>query len=83
MSSIWNYSLEETIKEDCKFFETMINDDAMIDSYMYLNECNNSKENGMYQLMLNGCELWFGTLLEINAIVKSMIVRIEKNDFID
>ena len=37
----------------------------------------------MYQLILNGCELWYGTLIEINAIVKSMIKRLEKNDFIE
>ena len=50
---------------------------------MYLNECANSKESGYYQLILNGCELWYGMFIEINAIVKSMIKRLEKNDFIE
>ena len=64
-------------------WETLNNKDKLFGSYMYLNECSNSKDSGMYQLILNGCELWYGTLLEINAILKSMIVRIEKEDFID
>ena len=76
-------NLKDVIIEDCKLWETMNNHGKMFDSYMYLNECRNSKESGMYQLILNGCELWYGTLAEINAIVKSMIIRIEKNDFID
>lgn len=75
--------LKNTIIEDCKLWESLNNEDKMFDSYIYLNECSNSKDNGMYQLILNGCELWYGTLAEINAIVKSMIIRIEKNDFID
>ena len=80
MEHIWNYSLEETIKEDCKFFETMINDDAMIDSYMYLNECESSKDSGLYQLILNGHELYFGTLPEINAVVKAMCAIVHHPD---
>ena len=74
---------KDVITEDCKFWEKLNNKDKIVESYMYLNECSNSKDTGMYQLILNGCELWYGTLAEINAIVKSMIVRIEKNDFID
>jgi hypothetical protein len=50
---------------------------------MYLNECTNSKETGLYQLILNGYELWYGTLQEINAVVKSMIKINETNNFID
>lgn len=76
-------NLKKTIAEDCKYWESQNNKDKMIESYMYLNECLNSKDNGMYQLMLNGCELWYGTLSEINAIVKSMIVRIERDDFLN
>lgn len=75
--------LENVIKEDCKLWEKLNNEGKMINSFMYLNKCRNSKESGMYQLILNGCELWYGTLAEINAVVKSMIVRIEKNDFIE
>ena len=76
-------NLINVIKKDCKLWETLNNKDKLFESYMYLNECSNSKDNGLYQLMLNGCELWYGTLLEINAVVKSMIVRIEKNDFLN
>lgn len=76
-------NLKNVIIEDCELWETLNNKDKLFENYMYLNECSNSKDNGMYQLILNGCELWYGTLAEINAIVKSMIVRIKKNDFID
>lgn len=48
-------------------------------NYMYLNECKDSKQNGLYQLILNGKELWYGTLAEINAVVKTMIMRIERD----
>ena len=76
-------NLKNVIIEDCKLWERLNNQDKIFQSYIYLNECCNSKDNGMYQLILNGCELWYGTLSEINAIVKSMVVRIEKNDFIN
>ena len=76
-------NLIKVITADCKYWESLNNKDKMIESYMYLNECENSKDNGLYQLVLNGCELWYGTLLEINVIVKSMIVRIENDDFIN
>lgn len=75
--------LKDVIIEDCKLWEKLNNKDKLFESYMYLNECDNSKENGLYQLILNGCVLWYGTLAEINAVVKSMIFRIEKNDFLD
>lgn len=68
------------IKEDCKLWEKMENEGKFLESYMYLNECRDSKETGLYQLILNGCELWYGTLQEINAVVKTMIKRIETND---
>ena len=72
-------NLINTIKEDCKEWERLNNADKMLDDYMYLNECSNSKESGLYQLMLNGRELWYGTLAEINAVVKSMIYRLTKD----
>lgn len=75
--------LKQVIKEDCILWEKLNNENKMIESYMYLNECRNSEQNGLYQLILNGCDLWYGTLPEINAIVKSMIYRIEKNDFLE
>ena len=74
--------LINTIQEDCKMWEQLSNNGKMFYDYMYLNECQNSKESGMYQLILNGNELWFGTLQEINAIVKSMIIRIQNDDFV-
>lgn len=76
-------NLIKVITEDCKLWESLNNKDRLFGSYIYLNECNNSKENGMYQLILNGCELWYGTLSEINAIVKSMIARIKNDDFLN
>ena len=76
-------NLKTVISEDCNLWEELANKDKLLDNYMYLNEYSNSKDTGMYQLILNGYELWYGTLAEINAIVKSMIVRIKKNDFVN
>lgn len=73
-------NLIATINEDCKTWEQLNNSENLLDSYMYLNACADSAENGMYQLILNGSELWYGTLGEINAIVKSMVTRIKTND---
>lgn len=70
-------SLINTITEDCKHWENL--DQNKFYNYMYLNECKNSKQNGLYQLILNGQELWYGTLAEINAVVKTMIRRIERD----
>jgi DNA phosphorothioation-dependent restriction protein DptG len=77
------YDLIDVIKQDCKTWEQINNKRNLFDSYMYINECNDSKKNGLYQLILNGCELWYGTLQEINAVVKSMIKINETNNFID
>lgn len=74
--------LINVINEDTRMWERLNNQDKLMHSYLYLNECRNSKENGMYQLILNGTELWYGTLEEINAIVKSMCTRLEHNDFL-
>ena len=73
-------NLITTINEDCKMWEQLNNSEKLLDSYMYLNICANSAKNGLYQLILNGSELWYGTMEEINAIVKSMITRIKTND---
>lgn len=73
-----NIDLKQTIKEDCKYYEQI--KDGGFYTYMYLNECSDSNENGLYQLILNGRELWYGTLQEINAIVKTMVTLIEKAD---
>lgn len=74
-----NINLINTINKDCKEWERLNNAEKMLDDYMYLNECSNSKESGLYQLILNGRELWYGTLAEINAVVKSMIYRLTKD----
>lgn len=74
-------NLKEVINQDCKTYIDLV--DGGFYQYMYLNECTNSKESGLYQLILNGEELWYGTLEEINAIVKSMITRVEHNDFLE
>lgn len=73
-------NLITTINEDCKMWERLNNSEKLLDSYMNLNVCVYSTENGLYQLILNGSELWYGTLEEINAIIKSMITRIKTND---
>ncbi len=80
LKNIDKENLITTINEDCKMWERLNNSKKLLDSYMYLNTCVNSAENGLYQLILNGSELWYGTLEEINAIVKSMITRIKTND---
>lgn len=72
-------SLINTIKEDCKHWERVNNTDKMFYDYMHLQECEGNKQNGLYQLILNGKELWYGTLAEINAVVKTMIMRIERD----
>lgn len=69
--------LKEVVAMDCVEWKKLKNADSMFQHYMYLNKCENSEESGMYQLILDGNELWFGTLQEINAVVKSMIKLIE------
>lgn len=64
-------SLKETIMIDCQLFEEKC--DKFIGHYLYLNECENSATSGLYQLIFNGMELWYGPLEEINAVVKSML----------
>ena len=71
-------NLIDTIKEDCLYYQKAVNKDRLFDYYLYLNECRNSKDNGLYQLIFNGFELWYGTLKEINAVVKSMIAQVTR-----
>lgn len=73
-------NLINTINKDCETWEKLNNSEKLLKSYMYLNICVNSTKTGLYQLILNGTELWYSTLEEINAIVKSMITRIKTND---
>ncbi len=71
------FDLKRTINEDCKLLTEKLNADS---GYVYLNECSNSKENGLYQLILDRRELWYGTLNEINAVVKSMLSILIRRD---
>lgn len=68
--------LIKTITKDCEYWENLGGNGFC--NYLFLNECKDSCQNGMYQLILNGEELWYGTLEEINAVVKTMILREEK-----
>jgi hypothetical protein len=61
----------------------MLNNRGMVASYIYVEDLPDSEETRLYRLCMNGNELWYGTLKEINAIVKTMIVRLEKNDFLE
>ena len=72
--------LIETINQDCKYWENLKNKDMLLSNYMYLINCNNSEETGLYQLILNGYELWYGTLKEINAVVKSFITILDQKE---
>ena len=69
--------LEETIREDIKTWERL-KDNGFI-NYMCLIATKDVELSNMYQLILNGKELWFGTLQEINAVVKTMIYQLERN----
>ena len=70
--------LLETVKNDIVMWNKLHNKNAMLLSYMRL------EKNGQlyYDLYLNEGVLWYGTLREINAVVKSMIIRIQNNDFL-
>lgn len=70
-------NLKDTIRKDIKTWERLKDNGFM--NYMCLNEYYHSKESGLYQLILNGQELWYGTLQEINAIVKTMICLLERD----
>ena len=67
--------LMTVIKLDCYQWMQTVNENKIVWQYLYLQECENSKDNGLYQLILNGYELWYRTLQEINAVVKSMLNR--------
>ena len=75
--------IKDIINEDIKLWESLHNKESMTESYLYLHEYSDSKESGLYQLILNGSELWCGTLEEINAVVKSMVTREINKDFIN
>ena len=68
--------LKDAIIQDCKLWEKQNNKDKMIPDYLGLYEYSDSEQTGLYSLEYNDDELWFGTLQEINAIVKSMLRKI-------
>lgn len=70
--------LRTTINLDCEMWDRLKNEDAMFTSHLYLFELPDSRETKHYQLILNGVELWYGTLEEINAIVKSMVRQLTR-----
>lgn len=72
-------NLINTIKEDCMQWEKLNNATMLRNSYLGLVEFKDSTENGMYGLFLNGEELWYGNLKEINAVVKSMLYLLMKD----
>ena len=65
--------LKNTIREDCGVYNKLKNIDAMFDTCLCLSPGIDGEITGLYELLLNGRELWYGTLNEINAIVKSML----------
>ena len=69
--------LEETIREDIKTWESL-KDNGFI-NYMSLVASKGVEFSDMYQLVLNGKELWYGSLQEINAVVKTMIYQLERD----
>lgn len=78
-ATISDESRKDVIKQDCEYLMDLYNK-RLIYKYIdvELREDNNSKENKMYYLYVNNAELWFGTLQEINAVVKSLIKLKEK-----
>lgn len=72
--------LIDVVNADCEYYVKVYNKEMLLDAYMYLQPCTNSNDSGLYQLIFNGCELWYGTLQEINAVVKSMIKLIDEKE---
>lgn len=66
------------IRGDCALWTKMNNSKMLMQSVL---EVNPIEGTNLCSLSLNGGELWFGTLQEINAVVKSMLRRLDTNDF--
>ena len=75
--------LKDVIIQDCKLWEQQNNKDKMIPDYLGLFKPSESEENGMYFLEYNGSELWYGTLHEICAVVKSMLRKMDIDERIE
>lgn len=65
--------LKNAIREDCGVYNKLRNIDAASDTNLCLSPGIDGEITGLYELILNGRELWYGTLNEINAIVKTML----------
>ncbi|MBQ3543470.1 MAG: hypothetical protein IJA34_00535 [Lachnospiraceae bacterium] len=68
--------LKAIILDDIKTYHNL-NSNKMIKDYLEIEECSDTDESGLYNLIFNDNVLWFGTLGEINVIVKTMVKRIE------
>ena len=76
-------TLLSVIKQDCELWETLNNHDKLFHETMRIVHYKDSEETGLYGLYLNDGELWYGTLSEINAVVKSMCNRLIYNDYLN
>lgn len=76
-------TLLSVIKQDCEFWEKLNNHDKLFHEILRIVHYKDSEETGLYGLYLNDGELWFGTLQEINAVVKSMCNRLLHNDYLN
>ena len=66
-----NNVLYNTILEDCRYYEDLINKGKLYKHYLELTKAEGLNE--MFYLNFDQVELWYGTLAEINAIVKGLI----------
>ena len=71
--SVLKMDLKDVITLDCALFTRRSKMHRVIEDELNLIEYEDSPETGLYSLEYNGDELWFGTLQEINAVVKSML----------
>lgn len=69
--------LKETIREDCRIWEKLRNLKRTENpESLHLDPGIDGEITGLYVLLLNGHELWYGTLHEINAVVKTMVMQL-------
>lgn len=66
-------TLQNPIEKDCQYYNSLDN----VKFHNNILSVKHSHGNKWYYLYLNDNELWFGTLQEINAIIKAMI-RLEE-----
>lgn len=69
--------LKDTIREDCRIWEKLRNLKRTENpDTLCLDPGIDGEITGLYVLLLNGNELWYGTLREINAVVKTMVMQL-------